>query len=131
MLCSARPQKVARPWLDGEWIALKDPDTLLFHYSAGVILSLRRVPDDAPPRASFPCDKAGSASEKAICQSSDLAGWDRSVAEGFRQLVAWKADEAAELLKAQEGWRRTRDKCGADQSCLGDALRTRAAELSQ
>jgi uncharacterized protein YecT (DUF1311 family) len=131
LLCSASAEKVEQPWLNGEWIALKSPETLLFHYSAGVILLLRRVPRDAPPHASFACDQASSPSEKAICQSRELASWDRSVAEGFRQLLEWRRDEEQELSKAQDAWRKRRDECGAEATCLGEALRTRVVELAQ
>lgn len=78
---------------------------------------------------SFPCDKAQSRVEKAICADAELSGLDEHLGRyyaGGRQALA----DAAECFTAnQRQWLRTvRDAC-ADPACLKAAYLARLSEL--
>ena len=96
-------------------------------YYGSTILILTPVEGGVAPRASFDCGRAGRAAEKAICASSDLAGFDSSVAASYRddlRQFAATGDHAAtaKLETSQKDWLRVRDRCGADAACLRKAM---------
>jgi uncharacterized protein len=80
----------------------------------------------APPKPSFPCGKARSATERAICADASLANWDRSVAtayalnlNGSTKPIDWTPTDDPDALKAfHRRWLAERDRCGADRECL-------------
>lgn len=79
--------------------------------------------------ASFPCDKAQSAIEKAICADSDVSALDEHLAQYYSAArSAWKP-AASCLASDQRNWLRTqRDAC-KDAACLRQAYLRRLAEL--
>ncbi len=52
-----------------------------------VMLVLMKIPSNAPIQASFPCLKASTSTEHAICGSYQLAAFDQST-EIFKLVVA-------------------------------------------
>ena len=114
-------------WVKEPWLVVQGPDRLVMRYDE-TILTLARRKAGAKPRASFPCAKATSPTEKTICSSFSLAAWDRSVALGWRRLTA--NGTASEDLEEQKAWLRTRDACGADAACLEEQLKRRALNLA-
>lgn len=113
------------------WVALTDADTLALHYDNQVLLILKRRPATAAPRASFACARAGTATEKAICASHTLAGWDRSVAAAYEQALERRPDDATRIQPEQQEWLRKRNACGADTKCLQDQMVERVSMLVQ
>jgi hypothetical protein len=79
------------------------------------------APAIGPIRASFDCAKAGSPTERTICSDRLLAGWDRSVADAYRQGGGDVADQRA--------WLAGRNACGTDKACLQLSMSNRADTL--
>lgn len=81
--------------------------------------------------ASFPCAKAKTATEKAICDNTQLNDLDDQLGQYYTQLIkALPNDQVAQLKKAQKTWLKTRDKaCVADTLCLFQHYQKRIAEL--
>lgn len=121
----------ASPW-NGAWLVPLPAGRLLTNYdNSGYVLVLqRRDPGDAI-RASFDCSKARSAVEQAICASRMLAGYDRSVAAAYRRALGLAGDAAGAVKQAQLEWLHSRDACGANAECLGQAMRERVDQLMQ
>jgi uncharacterized protein YecT (DUF1311 family) len=113
------------------WIAQREPDVLVMHFNDQVLLTLRRRPADAKPRASFDCQKASSPTESAVCGSHELAGWDRSVAAAFREALERSPEKASDLRADQHQWLKKRDACGAKVECIDEMLWRRVEELPQ
>ncbi len=127
LLCPGKTK--ADQWLVSTWIAPSSPDTLIMHRDAQVLLVLIRRAANARPRASFPCDKASTPTETAICQGFDLAGWDRSVAAAYRKAVSRNPDQGGKLRGEQQAWLKKRDACAANSRCLEDTMRDRTDDL--
>ncbi len=79
--------------------------------------------------ASFPCDKASSAVEKAICADADVSTLDEHLGQYYAAArTALKAAGSC-LASDQRSWLRTqRDTC-KDAACLRQAYMKRLAEL--
>jgi uncharacterized protein YecT (DUF1311 family) len=131
LLCPDPTHKRADAWMQDKWIALQDRDTLAMHYSNQVLLILKRRPSDAKPRAAFACEKALTPTEKTICGSFGLAGWDRSVSAAWRAALERVPENQARLHVDQKAWLRKRDACDADGLCIDDLLWRRVEELVQ
>lgn len=118
-------------WQDRRWIALRAPDLLVMHFDNQVLLTLSRRPTGAKPRASFDCQKASTPTEKTICGSHDLAGWDRSVAAAFRAALERSPGRESDLREDQKAWLKKRDSCGSKGDCIDEMLWRRVEELTQ
>ncbi|CAO3381157.1 lysozyme inhibitor LprI family protein [Azospirillum argentinense] len=91
----------------------------------------------AAAAASFPCSKATTPTEKAICADPALSALDERLAATYRaaleRLSGANPEEgsAGAAVKAdQRAWLRDRDSCRADAACLRRAYDGRAAVLS-
>jgi uncharacterized protein YecT (DUF1311 family) len=121
----------ASPW-NGAWLVRLPSGRLLTNYdNSGYVLVLQRREPDAAIRASFACGKARSAVEQAICASPTLAGYDRSVAAAYRRALGLAGDDPDAVKQTQLEWLRSRDACGANAACLGQAMRERVDQLMQ
>lgn len=112
----------------GTWLALLPPGQALMPWYGHTLLVLQRPPLDAPITPSFACAKARLPAEKAICASPALASYDRSVAKGWAytmQFCDGDADCIATARQDQKQWVAQRNRCGADQVCLQNAMRER------
>lgn len=83
------------------------------------------------PVASFDCQKAGTATEKAICSDIPLARLDRGLADAYAQALSWASDDAEKtrIRDAQRKWIGVRDACGGDIACLIAAYDARLKAL--
>ncbi|WP_109116875.1 lysozyme inhibitor LprI family protein [Azospirillum sp. TSO22-1] len=84
--------------------------------------------------ASFPCTKAGTPTEKAICADAAVSALDERLAKGFKdavQRLGANTDGAVQAaLKAdQKAWLAERNACGADAACLRGQYERRVAVL--
>lgn len=80
--------------------------------------------------ASFDCDKARAADEKAICANRSLNDQDVSMALLYdlnRHFLAMGGRDA--LMDAQAAWLRQRHGCGAKVGCLSDLYAQRIKVL--
>ncbi|KAA0687829.1 lysozyme inhibitor LprI family protein [Azospirillum brasilense] len=91
----------------------------------------------AATAASFPCSKATTPTEKAICADPALSALDEKLAATYRaaleRLSGASPEEGAAgaAVKAdQRAWLRDRDSCRADAACLRRAYDGRLAVLS-
>lgn len=119
------PVVAANGWMSEPWIAPHGRDRLIMRLDEQTLLVLARRKPDSRPAASFPCQRAASSTEKAICGSFKLAAWDRSVALAWRKRVEGFGAAVAD----QKDWLRDRDTCGADAQCLEDKMSNRVAVL--
>jgi hypothetical protein len=115
----------ANGWMSEPWLAAQGADHLVMHLDEQTLLVLARRKPDAKPVASFPCARATSPTEKAICGSFTLAGWDRSVALAWRQ----QSESGGAAVSDQKEWLRSRDTCGTDARCLEEKMSTRVSAL--
>lgn len=113
-------------WRQPSWLLPVGPDRAILELNTETVLFLVRRKADAKPKPSFSCAKASTPTEKAICDSFVLAGWDRSVS------LAWqRAHGGSDGWKdEQKEWLRTRDKCGGDTACLERAMAQRTQDLT-
>jgi uncharacterized protein YecT (DUF1311 family) len=112
-----------------KWLAPYE-NSLALRYDSQVLLLLGRRGPDARPKPSFECGHASTPTEKAICDSFELAALDRSVAAAFREALTRSSDEAATLRQTQKDWLKTRDACGASAACIEEKASARIAELA-
>jgi uncharacterized protein len=90
------------------------------------VLFLVRRKADEKPKPSFSCTKASTPTEKAICESFVLAGWDRSVSLAWQRAQEFGYDS----MEDQKAFLRTRDKCGGDAACIEKAMAQRTQDLT-
>ena len=80
--------------------------------------------------ASFPCERARAADERAICADRALNDQDVRMATMFGFLRGVHAMGAAGAMgDRQRVWLGERRRCEADRACLARAYRTRITEL--
>jgi uncharacterized protein len=101
------------------------------HKDSQVLLILKKRQPDARPRASFPCEKAVTSTEKAICGSFDLASWDRSVAAAYAEALERNKDHQDKIRGEQKAWLKKRDACGDRVPCIDELLWRRVEDLKQ
>jgi hypothetical protein len=130
LLCP-RPEDRESSFVSGTWLAIQDADSAALRIGSAALLILTRRPPTARPRASFPCEKAGTPTEKAICASFPLAAWDRSVAAAWRERIAADSGAVEQLRGEQKEWLSERDRCGADAQCLRDKMIQRVRDLGR
>ncbi len=113
------------------WFAPLGADRMVVAYDGDLLLVLSRLERGAAPVASFACGAARTPTEKAICGSRVLAGYDRSLAAAYRRGLQRHDDDKAAFEKAQRDWLVTRNACGADAACISDRLQERLDVLMQ
>ncbi|WP_186073745.1 lysozyme inhibitor LprI family protein [Burkholderia gladioli] len=119
--------------IPGAWIALADGQKMYLRWRDEVMLVLMKIPSNAPIQASFPCLKASTSTEHAICGSYQLAAFDQSIAESYRRAVTQakaSGSPMATLIQDQRLWVKDRDACGANVECLLGSMRRRLAALA-
>lgn len=119
----------------GAWLVQTGRDLLVGWADQTVLTAVpvNQSVNGAPPTGpSFDCARAGTPSEKAICQSPDLSADDRSVAAAYGSAEYWcdkDPGKLALLVKVQKAWRVQRDACGGDATCLGKSMTDQTAKL--
>ncbi len=107
---------------------------LLLPWYDGTLLKLQLRSAKRVPRASFPCVKAATPTENAICSSVDLAAFDRSVAVAFANTLTDGREQGADVITAlkndQRNWLAKRNQCGSDGSCLQKSMTDRLDKLT-
>jgi Uncharacterized protein conserved in bacteria, putative lipoprotein len=101
-----------------------------------LVLTLLAAPSLAQA-ASFPCAKASTPTEKAICADQGLSKLDERVAASYREALTLLSGSSPEEGRAQvalkvdqRGWLGERNACGADLSCLKTAHERRVTMLT-
>ena len=82
--------------------------------------------------ASFDCERASTADEKAVCANRVLNDMDVSMALLFsldKRFLPMGGRDA--LIDQQQAWIKTRAACGANVSCLKDVYQRRIDTLRQ
>ncbi len=80
--------------------------------------------------ASFDCDKARAADEKAICASRDLNDKDVAMATQYRLLKGLFAMGGQGAMQdQQQAWLKSRQACGGDVACLNQRYDERLKQL--
>lgn len=119
--------------LMGAWMYIAPDGRLLLLWYDETILVLARLGADAKPHASFDCARAASPTEKTLCNSLQLASFDRSVASAYEIARDQIKDEKAmekQLVSSQKSWLRQRDACASDSKCLLASMKKRMTELA-
>jgi hypothetical protein len=126
------PWRSPAPLDEGQWVVEYRPGELLFREDPQYLLRLTRRPSDARPTpASFECARPASPTERAICESHELASWDRSVSRALDSLVKARPEREVGLKLQQAAYVERRDSCGADADCIEQEQMTRVGELIQ
>ncbi|MGY2279121.1 lysozyme inhibitor LprI family protein [Pseudomonas monsensis] len=87
---------------------------------------------EASHAASFDCERASAADEKAICANRALNDMDVSMALLYkldRRFLPMGGRDA--LIGQQRAWRKKRSQCAADVKCLTDIYQQRIQVLQQ
>lgn len=119
----------------GAWLVQTGQELLVGWADQTVLAAFpaNQVVNSAPGTGpSFDCARAGTASERAICQSPDLSADDRSVAVAYGNAQYWcdkDPGKLALLAKVQKAWRAQRDACGSDAACLAKSMADQTAKL--
>jgi uncharacterized protein len=80
---------------------------------------------------SFPCSRARTADEIAICQNSGLAALDIRLHNTYERVRSRLSGRARQVLADEElGWLNSRRRCGSDVGCIEDSYRQRIQELN-
>ena len=80
--------------------------------------------------ASFPCDKAQTPDEKAVCATLALNDLDVEMAVRFAILKdLLPMGNRGKVQEDQEDWLKERGACGAEVACLRQAYETRLKVL--
>lgn len=113
--------------INGVWIIAMPDGKLAMRYYGETILMLSRLPANAEPKASFDCAKAITPIEKTICGSIELASFDFSIAESYKQNIKGftegKDPLAVRRVKAaQKAWLKKRNACGTNTGCLKKSM---------
>ncbi|UQO30102.1 hypothetical protein L0Z21_17485 [Burkholderia multivorans] len=119
--------------ISGAWIVLADNQKMYVRWRDETILVLTKISPDTPIKASFPCGKASTATEHAICSSYQLSAFDQSVAESFARMMAQarvSGSQTASLARSQRRWLEGRDACGPNAACILKAMRRRLDALA-
>ena len=67
--------------------------------------------------ASFDCNKATTETEKAICADPELSKFDEELSLAYKNYIP-TGDEIAPIPEIMAEWRKARDRCGANQTCI-------------
>jgi uncharacterized protein len=110
--------------------------------SALLLVATVGLPGGSAHAASFPCAKAATPTEQAICADAQLSRLDEQLAEAYRAAAAvlgatlecqpGKPSETAvqPLRASQRAWIAERDRCGRDRACLRRHYERRLAVLT-
>ena len=80
---------------------------------------------------SFDCSKASTSTEFAICRSPRLSQLDLLLSQAYAAAkVATPLSRQDDLLASQKAWLAWRDRCGASEGCLAEAMQARIGALS-
>lgn len=91
-------------------------------------MAAQAVPVTTQP--SFDCTRALGRDELAVCGDIELAALDRSLSQVYYTLAdSLACDERMALRVAQGEWLARRQVCDANVSCIGQAYRSRIAQL--
>jgi uncharacterized protein len=108
----------------------------MIHCRHALVSALAALPliSQAAVTPTFDCSKVATGSIDAlICQNTDLAELDQSMATVYQQASAKATNEHPPVLKAeQRGWIKGRDDCWKSDDqvlCVRDSYRQRIAEL--
>ena len=89
-------------------------------------------PEPGPSAASpsFPCDRARTNGERAVCADPGLAALDRQMASQYQRTMATTPPEAQALLRrTRDRFLAYRDRC-PDGACIAGAYQDRMREIS-
>jgi uncharacterized protein len=102
---------------------------MLKYLAAAAFLTVTATGTNA---ASFDCEKAGTADEKAICDNRALNDADVKMSTMFDLAVTMVAMGERDSLRAQQAkWLETRSACKADVACLKTAYDLRITDLGK
>jgi hypothetical protein len=81
---------------------------------------------------SFDCGRAGTPTEKGICDNPDLIARDRAMGILYRVILSDRKGAAmSQFRTAQMQWSKVRNSCGSDQQCLISAYDLRLSKLGR
>ncbi|WP_448202728.1 lysozyme inhibitor LprI family protein [Azospirillum sp. sgz302134] len=105
-----------------------------------LVLSLAVFPSLSPASAqaaSFPCAKASTPTETAVCANAGLSTLDERLSAAYRDALKQLSGSGPEEGKAQsavkadqKAWLAERNACGADPACLRTAYERRLKVLT-
>ena len=81
------------------------------------------------PGPSYPCSKAQTDTEKAICGDPLLSALDLAVSRAYDALLAAKPGQASAIRTAQRDVVTKRDACDADVGCIESLLESRLSAM--
>ena len=79
---------------------------------------------------SYPCARAGTPSERSICESPSLWIYDRVLSTVYEaRRLTLPAEDANSLISTQRRWLERRDACGDDPACLEALYSSRMEQI--
>ncbi|MDR0564770.1 MAG: hypothetical protein LBG78_07550, partial [Azoarcus sp.] len=128
----------------GVWFTLIGKQMALRWYDNTIIM-LDRLPDRKSINPSFSCSGKLNLTEKAICESDELSGYDKSVDAQYKicaryaqtgvakntEMVAYNKKYITGLRSTQKRWIIKRNECGSNIECIKSALLARLSFLQE
>lgn len=112
----------------GAWIILASEDKLYLRWRDESILTLEKVKDGTSINASFDCAKSTNKTERTICNSNELIGFDRSVNEAYVRLLQQSKDTGEygkHIVDSQRFWIKKRNTCDSHKKCILSLMKSR------
>ena len=122
-----KEKKINRP----VQVTLPNKKLLLTWKGDGVLLILRKIKPGEKIPPSFKCSQNNTETEKAICDSNVLGGWDRSMLEALQKAIRGtpeadnevdhfqlSASQVNDIINFQKKWLIERNKCKDDKACI-------------
>ncbi|WP_148662097.1 lysozyme inhibitor LprI family protein [Paraburkholderia phytofirmans] len=112
----------------GAWMAFTSDDRLYLRWRDETVLLLNKITKDAPEKASFDCAKASNNTEREICSSRELSGFDRSISDAYMRLLNQTQDAGENekiIADDQHKWIKKRNTCNSDKKCILSLMKFR------
>jgi uncharacterized protein YecT (DUF1311 family) len=96
---------------------------------AGLLSLPSHAESQGPQGPSYPCTKAQTDTEKAICGDALLSALDLAMARAYQALLAAQPSQDSAIRSAQRDVITARDACDADSACITQVLEKRISAM--
>lgn len=106
---------------DNSWLIRVGKNRVMLPWFDQTILVLTKIAPGVKPAPSFACAKATLPTERTICGSLELAGFDKSVDFAYRlalQSLRRFSESTVDVQRKQCDWLNERNRCGSDAQCI-------------
>jgi uncharacterized protein YecT (DUF1311 family) len=117
----------------GAWMVLATDSSLYLRWRDETVLMLKKIRNGQSEKASFDCARAHNITERTICGSRELSGFDKSIADAYIQLakqIKGTGENENNLTEDQRLWIKKRNSCNSNEKCILGVMRSRLEFLA-